>query len=72
MADQQQVELPFHQKYLPLKLLAEGSYGQVILAATLKSHVDEHGNAAFVIDKPVAIKVFKYPEMPEDSDTLHV
>lgn len=51
-------------------MLAEGSYGQVFLAASLQSQVDPEGNAMLCIDKPVAIKVFKYPEMPANSDEM--
>jgi len=53
-------EQPFHQRFLPLKTLAEGSYGQVILAIGL-----EQVEGAFKLLNYVAIKIFIHPELPE-------
>ena len=47
-------------KYLPLRILAEGSYGKVLLAVRLHSL----NKKQFRVGKKVAIKMFIHPVWP--------
>ena len=57
----------FHMKYLPLRILAEGSYGKVLLAVRLHSISKKQ----FKVGEKVAIKMFihpVWPSLPKDID----
>jgi len=52
----------FHLNYLPIKMLAEGSYGKVILAVQLH-HIDQ---SSFKFGPHVAIKIFMHSAAYQD------
>lgn len=54
-------------KYLPLRILAEGSYGKVLLAVRLHAITKKQ----FKVGEKVAIKMFihpVWPSLPKDID----
>jgi hypothetical protein len=62
---------PFHLQFLPLRILAEGSYGQVVLCVRLKQtdlKILDEFQVAFQVGERVAVKIFVHPDYPNQND----
>lgn len=68
------VHTDFMYKYLPIEVLARGSYGQVILAVRLhpsqrpSDHLQQSGEHVYKVGKKVAVKLILPPQMRAGDD----